>query len=48
MRGKGPAYRDPAEMERAIDAYFRDCEGEILRGEDGEPLLDRGGESPWW
>lgn len=43
MRGRGPAYRDPAEMERAIDAYFRDCEGEILRGEDGEPVLDRGG-----
>lgn len=43
MAGRKPKYADPAEMQAAIDAYFRACEGELLLNEDGEPVLDKQG-----
>lgn len=43
MAGRKPRYKDPAEMQQAIDAYFKDCEGTPLLGEDGFPVLDKQG-----
>lgn len=35
-------YKTNAELEAAVDAYFKECEGEILRDENGEPMLYKG------
>ena len=43
MPRKTQKYQAPEEMHRAIDAYFKDCEGELLLGEDGNPVLDKQG-----
>ena len=34
-------YKTVAELESAIEKYFKDCEGEILRDKDGQPMLDK-------
>ena len=36
-------YKTVAELESAIDKYFEDCKGEILKDEDGAPVLDKFG-----
>ena len=36
-------YKTVAELEAAIDQYFADCEGELLRNEDGTVLTDKHG-----
>lgn len=41
-RGK-PAYTSADEIERLIDAYFEDCEGEIVIDINGNPLLNKYG-----
>ena len=37
-------YKTVAELESAIDKYFVDCKGEILKDEDGTPVLDKFGQ----
>ena len=41
--GKPPKYKDPSEMEGLIDAYFKECEGEVLKDDDGKPILNKYG-----
>lgn len=41
--GKPRKYKSVKAMEVAIEAYFRDCEGEILCDEAGEPMRDKNG-----
>lgn len=36
-------WTDPAEMEAAINAYFTECEGKLLKDKDGCDLLDKFG-----
>ena len=43
MAGRNPKYKDPAEMQSDIDAYFRACEGEPFLDEEGNALLDKQG-----
>jgi hypothetical protein len=43
--GCPPKYKDPAEMQIAIDRYFSDCEGTIFTDkETGEPMLSKYGD----
>lgn len=37
-------FNSPEEMQEKIDAYFKDCEGELLTGDDGHPIFDKYGE----
>ena len=38
----GPRFESASELERRIDAYFKACEGEVLRDEDtGRVVLDK-------
>lgn len=41
--GAPPKYKTAAEMQEKIDAYFADCEGELLRDANGDPVLDKYG-----
>lgn len=41
--GRKPLYTDPEEMQRRIDAYFKDCEGQMLCKPDGSAQLDKWG-----
>lgn len=41
---KKKKYTDPNEMQKAIDAYFKDCEGTVKTDENGEPVLDKNGD----
>lgn len=43
MTGRPPKYTDPEEMQKKIDQYFTDCEGEVLRDGKGDPVLDKWG-----
>ena len=43
--GRPPKYTDPGEMQRIIDAYFKSCEGEVLRDGNDEPVLNKFGEA---
>ena len=36
-------YKTPEEMQEKIEAYFADCEGEVLTDADGKPILDKFG-----
>lgn len=36
-------YKTVDELQRAIDDYFLDCKGRVLRNDDGTPMLDRHG-----
>ena len=38
-----PKFTDPAVMQEKIDAYFKDCEGRILTGQNGETVYDKFG-----
>ena len=42
-RGRPPKYKNSEDMQKAIDAYFASCAGELARNEDGTPQLDRSG-----
>ena len=39
--GRPPKYKCKEEIEEKIDAYFKKCEGEILRDGNGEPVMDK-------
>ena len=41
--GRPWIYKTPEELEEKIDAYFTECEGEIVYTRDGEMLLDKYG-----
>lgn len=41
--GRPPKYKNKEEIEEKINAYFKECEGEILRNDDGEPVLNKWG-----
>lgn len=43
--GRPPKYKCKEEIEEKIDAYFKECEGEILRDGNGEPVMDKFGHS---
>ena len=38
-----PKYKTPEEMQAKIDAYFADCEGDLLRYKNGNPHMDKFG-----
>lgn len=42
--GRPPKYSSKEEIEGKIDAYFKECEGEILRNGNGDPVLNKWGE----
>ena len=42
-RGRPPKYKNSEDMQKAIDAYFASCAGELARNADGTPQLDRSG-----
>lgn len=42
--GRPLKYKTVAELESAIEKYFKDCEGEILKDKDGNPMLDKFGQ----
>lgn len=39
--GRPPKYKNKEEIEEKIEAYFKKCEGEILKDTAGEPILDK-------
>lgn len=41
--GRPPKYKCKEEIEQLIDAYFKSCEGEVLRDEKGEVVFDKFG-----
>ena len=41
--GRPPKYKSREEMEEKIEAYFRKCEGKILKNDDGKPIFDKNG-----
>ena len=41
--GKPPKFKTKEEIQEKIDAYFKACEGEILKDKDGNPMLNKWG-----
>lgn len=41
--GRPPKYTCKEEIEEKINAYFKECEGEILKDDDGKPILNKWG-----
>lgn len=41
--GRPPKYKTKEEIEEKIEAYFKKCEGEILKDNNGEPVLNKWG-----
>lgn len=41
--GRPPKYRCKEEIEEKIEAYFKQCEGEILKDEDGNTVFNKFG-----
>lgn len=39
--GRPAFYRKPEDMQIKIDEYFKSCEGELLRNDSGEIILDK-------
>lgn len=39
-----PWYKTPDEMQVVIDQYFEDCEGELLRNKEDQPVLNKFGD----
>lgn len=42
--GRPPKYKTVAEMQEKIDAYFKECEGKILKDNDGNIVFDKFGQ----
>ena len=42
--GRPPKYKSKEEIEEKIDAYFKECEGEILKDDAGKPILNKYGD----
>ena len=41
--GRPPKYRNKEEIEGKIEAYFKECEGEMLKDDENKPILDKYG-----
>lgn len=41
--GRPPIYKTANEIEGKIDAYFKECEGEILKDDNGKTVLNKFG-----
>lgn len=41
--GRPPKYESKEQIEGLIEAYFKKCEGEILKDDDGEVVFDKSG-----
>lgn len=41
--GRPLMYKTKEELQEKIDAYFKDCEGEVIRDKDGNPITDKYG-----
>lgn len=41
--GRPPIYKTANEIEEKIDAYFKECEGEILKDDNGKTVLNKFG-----
>ena len=41
--GRPPKYKNVEEIEEKIEHYFRECEGEILKDDGGNPVLNKFG-----
>lgn len=41
--GRPPKYKSVKEIEGKIEDYFRQCEGEILKDDNGKPILNKWG-----
>lgn len=39
--GRPPMYNTPEEMQEKIDAYFKECEGTLLKDGEGNAVLDK-------
>lgn len=42
-KGRPPKFETPEQMQVLIDEYFKKCEGELLRDNEGRPVLDKWG-----
>lgn len=43
LGGRPPMYKSKEEIQEKIDKYFSDCEGEVLKDEEGNPILNKYG-----
>lgn len=41
--GRPPKYESKEEIEEKIEAYFKKCEGEVLKADNGEPIFNKYG-----
>lgn len=41
--GRPPKYESKEEIEEKIEAYFKKCEGEVLKDDNGEPIFNKYG-----
>ena len=44
--GRPFKYKTATALQEGIEKYFADCQGEVLRNSDGDPVLDK--PSQWW
>jgi hypothetical protein len=44
MAGRPLKYKTVDELQKAIDGYFKSCEGKVLKDDDGDPVYDKYGE----
>jgi hypothetical protein len=42
--GRPPKYKTKEELQKAIDEYFKDCEGTVLKDTDGNTAYDKYGQ----
>lgn len=42
--GRPPKYKTAEEMQKVIDEYFKECEGEMLKDDDGNVYTDKYGQ----
>lgn len=42
-RGRPPKFKNKEEMQKLIDQYFEKCNGEVLKDNDGETVLNKNG-----
>ena len=41
--GRPPRYKSKEEIEEKIEEYFKECEGEILKDDEGKPIFNKYG-----
>lgn len=41
--GRPPKYKSKEEIEEKIEEYFKECEGEILKDDEGKPIFNKYG-----